>query len=331
MRILLVLVILATSLWGGYWFVGARALERAAGAFLDGAGGGAFRATHAGLSVAGFPNRFDLTATGIAVTDAGGAAGWSAPFVQIFALSYRPHHVIAVWPNAQTVTLPGGRVDIASDRMEASLVVEPGVALALDRSAFVVRGLRLGAEAGWQGALDEGRVGLRRTVGRANHYDLGLALTGIAPDPALRAALDPEGRLPDRLEAVTLDVELGLDAPLDRHALEGRPPRPRLIELREGRAVWGGMELRGAGRLEIGRDGLPEGRIVLRARDWRGMLGLAVAAGEVGPRVAPTWEGLLARLDEADGVDGWLELPLVFSAGRMSLGPLPLGPAPRLF
>lgn len=331
MRLLLALVLLGAGLWGGYWFLGARALERGAAAFLAETDRGGLRASHAGLAVAGFPNRFDLTATDIAVADASGLAGWSAPFLQIFALSYRPNHVIAVWPNAQTLTLPGERIELTSARMEASLVVEPGTDLALDRSAFVTRGLSLRGATGWTAALAEGRLGLRQTVGRANHYDLGLALAGFAPDPALRALLDPAGLHPAAVETLTLDVEVGLDAPLDRHALGGPPPRPTRIGLREGRAVWGGMELRGAGHFEIGPDGRPEGRIALRARDWRAMLGLAVAAGLVAPRVAPTWEGLLATLDEADGVEGWLELPLVLAGGRMSLGPFPLGAAPRLF
>jgi hypothetical protein len=330
MRILLVLVLAGATLWGGYWFAGSRALERSAAAFLAGPGSG-LRASHAGLSVSGFPNRFDLTATDIALTDAGGTAGWQAPFLQIFALSYRPNHVIAVWPNEQSITLPGERIAVASTRMEASLVVEPGTDLALDRTAFVARGLALTGASGWSAALAEARVALRQTVGRANHYDLGMALAGFAPDPALRARLDPAGQHPATVEVVSADIELGLDRPLDRHAMGGRPPQPRLIELREARAVWGGMEVRGSGRLDIGADGTPEGRIVLRARDWRAMLGIAVAAGSVTPRVAPTWEGLLAQMDAADGVEGWLELPLVFRRGRMSLGPLPLGPAPRLF
>ena len=77
-------------------------------------------------------------------------------------------------------------------------------------------------------------------------------------------------------------------------------------------------------------EGLAEGRIELRLSNWRKAIPVAVALGLVTPEVAPTWENVFAVLSEQSASPEDLDLPLVFQRGRMSLGPLPLGPAPRL-
>lgn len=330
MRALLAVVLLAMLAWGGYWFVGARAVERGAEAFLAESRENGLAIEVGDLGVAGFPNRFDLTATGLALHDPASGFGWEAPFFQLFALSYRPNHLIAVWPDRQSLETPHGPLAIASDRMQASAVFQPGLALLLDRTAFVADAVEITLPGGGAARLAEARAALRGTVGRANHYDLGVALTGLAPDPELLARLDPGSALPPAIESVTLDAELALEGPIDRAALQGAPPGLRALEIRESRLAWGEIELRGTGRLTLLPDGLPEGRIELRVQGWRRLLTLAVAAGLVPERTAPTWEGMLAQMVETAGSAPWLELPLVFAGGRMSLGPLPLGPAPRL-
>jgi hypothetical protein len=52
--------------------------------------------------------------------------------------------------------------------------------------------------------------------------------------------------------------------------------------------------------------------------------------GLVQPEVAPTVERMMETMAASSGDPQVLDLPLKFSSGRMSLGPLPLGPAPRM-
>ena len=54
MRRLIWAVLAVSGLWGGYWFVGSTALERAARDWLAAAAPGV---TAASVDVAGFPNR----------------------------------------------------------------------------------------------------------------------------------------------------------------------------------------------------------------------------------------------------------------------------------
>jgi hypothetical protein len=94
--------VVAATAWGAYWFVGARALDRRVAAVL---------AEHPAAEaesyqIRGFPNRFDLTVNAPRIQ--AGALQWQAPFLQVMALSYRPHHVIVVLPHDQTAQIAGG-------------------------------------------------------------------------------------------------------------------------------------------------------------------------------------------------------------------------------
>jgi hypothetical protein len=57
---------------------------------------------------------------------------------------------------------------------------------------------------------------------------------------------------------------------------------------------------------------------------------ILVAAGTVRPELARTAETMLEGLAKQSGDPEVLKLPLVLKDGWMSLGPLPLGPAPAL-
>ena len=101
MRALVWVVIAVAVTWGGYWFVGARALETGAQAWFQAQTEAGLVAERSDLSVSGFPNRFDLTVTDLRLADPDAGFGWTAPFVQILSLSYKPWHIIAAFANQQ--------------------------------------------------------------------------------------------------------------------------------------------------------------------------------------------------------------------------------------
>ncbi len=328
MRWLLALILGAAVLWGGYWFIGARAVERGATAWFAQSGG---TAQAGAISVAGFPNRFDLTVTAPEVFDPRTGLGWQAPFLQIFALIYRPHHLIAVWPETQTIQTPMETLQIASDRMRASVVLEPGRALQLDRAALAAEGLEINVTpaltdgfAPWSVAATEMRLAGRQVAGRPNQHDLGLEITGLAPAPGLIDAAD----LPGAMDQLLVEARVTLDRSV--RLTDTTPPRPEVVEVRNLFARWGSAELHGNGTLTVEDDGTLTGRIDLRADDWRQILSIAVALRLIRPEVAPTWEAGLQMLAQQNEPESRITLPLVFNRGAVSLGPLPLGAGPRL-
>ncbi|MFN3642295.1 MAG: DUF2125 domain-containing protein [Gemmobacter sp.] len=314
------------ALWAGWWWIAATTVERSAAAWFAALGDAGWDARQGGLSVAGFPSRLDLTVTAPQLYDPVQQVGWTGAFAQVLALAYRPWHVIAALPPDQTIRLGEAELRLTSDRLRASLVVAPSPALTLERIAIEGDGLRLAVANGAAVAasLRAGTRGVGGGEGGGGRvHDAALALAGLRLD----APLPPEAPAGDA--SLRLEMRLTFSDPLDRHAPRTRP-RVLALDLAEGRLVWGPMVLAAQGSLRADAAGLAEGRIEITADDWPRALALATAAGLVDPGLAPTWAAMAGALSDAAGTPGRVAIPLILGNGRMSLGPLPIGPAPRL-
>ena len=323
------IVLAAAVLWGGYWFVGARATEQAVGQWFAAQTGDGLTARHSGLKVRGFPNRFDLTITEPRLTKPAVGLGWSAPFVQIFSMTWKPWHLIAALPQEQTLTLPDQSLAISSTQMQGSLILIPGLDLTLDRITSVADGLAIASNAGWQVSATSARLATRRAPDNSLSHEIGAELTTLTPDAAFRIALQPLSDLPEQIDRMRLDAVIRLSAPIDRH-LGNTQPSPQEIMVKEALILWGDLVVSGKGTIAPASDGLAEGRIEIRVQNWRQLVPVLVAANLITPQVTDTVTRAMELLAEQDGSPETLDVPLVFRQGRMSLGPIPLGPAPRL-
>jgi len=318
---LLVVAVIATTGWGGYWFVGARAMDRAVSAVL--AGNPAISAeSH---SLRGFPNRFDLTLNAPQVVQ--GGMQWRAPFVQFFALSYRLNHVIAVFAHDQQFAMPGQELSLHTEDMRASLVMAPGLSLALERFALVAEAPAL------QNALETHRADTARLASEAlepQRHRLVIELENVFPDPAAMGTLDPQNHWPRRFDVVRLEGEAGFDRPLDRHALEGVPPRLTEMALTGARLVFEGSAITARGRLVPDAQGLLSGEVVVEIRGWRALMRRARDAG-----LMPAEHDMLATMALQSMTDpenpDRLEAPLTVRAGDIMLGPVVLGTIPPIY
>ena len=94
---------------------------------------------------------------------------------------------------------------------------------------------------------------------------------------------------------------------------------------------WGDMVISANGEVSPAADGTAEVRIELRVQNWRELVPVLVAAGLVTAEVSPTVTRARELLSEQGANPDVLDIPLVMQSGRMTLGPLPLGPAPQMF
>lgn len=330
MRKLTVFVLVIFGLYAGYWFVGSAAVERGLNTWLADRQDDAWLVEYSDLNTRGFPSRFDTTITDIELVDTQNGLAWSAPFFQLLALSYRPTHVIAVWPNEQLIATPYEEIVVTSTEMKASAVVEAGTSLPLDRSVLEVSDLALTSDLGWSATVRDGQLATRRIDTLENGHEVNITANGVRPPEALLSFLDPADLLPNQVKTLQVDVSLGFDAPWDRFALEQKRPQITVLELNDLKAKWGDLDLRAAGALTVNRRGVPTGEITLKARNWREMLEILIQTG-----VIPEGSELLATralevLAEMSDNPKTLDAPLTFRNGRISLGLIPLGPAPRL-
>ncbi|MFZ5963443.1 DUF2125 domain-containing protein [Thalassococcus sp. BH17M4-6] len=308
---LLVAVVVAGLGWSAFWFWQANALrseiaDRFAEARADG-----WQADYDDLSVGGFPNRLDTTLTGVELRSPDGNTGWSAPFFQVLQLSYKPGHLIAVWPDDHTLIRNGQTYYIAGQNQRGSLVFD-----AEDRV------IRANAEASVLTVTPAEERPMEIT-------GLNAALEQVPADPmAYRLGIQAGTLGAPGQEAPARDMELDLTAHLTGPILTrpGDPPQPRRIELRTLKQTLPPMTLRIDGDLDVDKGGRMDGALRLQASDWRAYL------DKTGAGTGPAQDlvrGVVEVVTLMSGGDE-LDVTLRLDDGQMSVGLLPLGPAPRL-
>lgn len=330
MKKLLAAVLLLALLWSGYWLIASSGTRAGFEAWFEARRAAGWQADYSDLSVGGYPNRLDVTLEDPALADPETGLAWRAPFLQVFALSYRPNHVIVAFPDTQTIGSPRQRFDLESESMRASMVMTPGTDLAFERANLASEALRISPEGGAPTTLTGLNAALKREGGEDSaDYRLAFNADGLAPP--LPEGVSLSGDLPRSFKTFRADATLGFSRPWDISAIEESRPQPRRIKLHLAEAEWGTLRLAAAGTLDIGRGGTPQGTLTLKARNWRDILELAKASRTLPPGLADQIAEGLALIARLSGNPETLDIPLTFSSGLTKIGPVPLGPAPRIF
>ena len=324
MRFLLWAVLGLGVLWGGYWVVGSRVWDREVNAWFDAQEASGRVIGREAVSVAGFPSRFDVTVTAPFVMDEATGWGWKAPFLQVFSMTWKPWHLIAVVAPTQEVTTPSGRVVTVTSDIRASLQMRPGLDLALDQMVVDAKKLSFTSE-GWSMAAGRIELAAAADASRLNGVRLGVQADDLTLDPAI-AALVPD--LGPVISGVHLDATVQLSMPVDRHLTP--EAEVTAVHLAEAHVTWGDLAVSGKGDVTRALDGRAEGEIALSIANWQALPDALVALGAMPDSMRP-WVTRALRLLAAGASDpGLLEVPLTFKNGRMALGTLPLGAAPML-
>jgi hypothetical protein len=325
MRALTWIVGILAVLWSGYWFVGARAIEAGAIDWFTTQNASGMIAEYGTLNVAGFPNRFDLTITDVNVGNPVTGVQWRTPLVTVFAMTWKPWHLIAILGSEQRIELSDQSLVITTGDARTSVVFQPTTDLGLSRLSASATQANVVSSLGWTVAADVAELHTRLNPTATNAHDIAIDATNLVPDAALLA----NTALPAQIAHIRLRATAMFSAPIDRNAAD---TQPRLTGWRvdEGSILWGNLTVATKGEIAANADGLAEGRIEIAIKGWRLAVPAMVNAGLVKPDVAPTIENLLNAMASQSGDPETLILPLVFANGRGTLGPLPLGPAPRL-
>lgn len=322
MRAVLWMVVLAMAAWAGWWWFATQTATRGAEQWFAAQRSAGHAAGYAGLERSGFPNRIDLTFRAPYLADAAGDWGWRSEFLQTFALSYRPWHLIAAFAPEQEFTTPAGPLRLHAGRLQSSLVLVPGADLALDRFRLAGSDLRLtGVAPAEIGTLT---LASQPAPDRLLAHQIGLDLRALTLDPTVAAALP--AAIPAQIGQISLDGTVQLSAALDRHIATSRPAVTR-IDLRAARLDWGPLQIHATGTLSPDAYGLAAGTLELRVTGARHLPALAGALGLATPAALPAWENVVNSL-APEGQP--LDLALRLDQGVIRLGPMILGPAPRL-
>ncbi|GAA6181407.1 DUF2125 domain-containing protein [Shimia sp. NS0008-38b] len=328
MKRLAYLILIAAMAWSGFWLAGYWGVTTAFPAWFDARQNDGWVAEYDELSVAGYPSRLDSTFTNITLADPRTGVAWEAPFFQLFALTYRPNHLIAVWPDTQTLATPTEKLDITSGDMRASLVLDAGTDLTLSRTNLAITDLGIASSADWQLSAKSVTVAMHRDEENPTRYRIAFNADDLTPP----AGFDlPDGvDLPRSFSSFKADLTADFDQPWDRTAIETARPQPVTLDLTLAEIVWGDLQLNAAGSVTVDSSGYPTGEVTIRAVNWREILAVARQSAKVSPSVVDTLEQALGFVAQLSGNGRELDIPLTFRGGATRLGPLPIGPAPRL-
>jgi hypothetical protein len=320
MRKLTFIVLCVAALYAGYWAMAKRGLDAALDSTITAAEGLGWQIDYADLNTAGFPSRFDMTAQDFQITSPDGSFAYQAPFVQTFALSYRPNQIIAVFPPVQTMRVGPEDAVIATDNMRARVALAANTAL--DLRSFTAEGAAVKLKGNqWQASVETALIGVKPDGPAANTYAAYINLNGVALPSLLGMNVKDA--------TFVLDGRVTLDRPLDRFAVANwmvAPPAIEQINVTSLDVTFGNQHVSGIGDLVVDTTGMPTGQIDLKMTGWRDILALLVEAGVVDQGRVPLITGIVGMLS---GPDGAVNLPLLFQNGQMLLGPVPLGPSPR--
>ncbi|MEM9428541.1 MAG: DUF2125 domain-containing protein [Pseudomonadota bacterium] len=331
MRLLFVVVLIFSAGWSGYWYVGATVQKSAIETWLDDQTGRSPRVRAGQVTTTGYPNRFDIILTELAVEEPA-AWQWQTPELRIYALSYQPNRIIATLPPAQTLSLGTEEVRIATSRLAASVHFGPTLSLPLRESIFETADLAL-TSADWEATLARAQFSVRESPQEAappNAYDVAIDVDDLRLPRQLLAEIDPGGRLPETLSAIEARLTPVFDSPWDRFAAEGAPPELTSVEIERATLAWGQIRIEASGDLDVDRLGRADGRLRVSATNWREMLSLAEDAALIEPDQTRAISRALDLLARTSGSPDTLNIPLAFSGGRTRIGPIPIGPAPQL-
>jgi hypothetical protein len=330
MNRLIVWILIVAGVWMGLWAAGSVFYEKQLQGWIEQRRAQGWAADVADLKVRGFPNRFDTTLSEVTMADPATGVAWSAPFVQFLSLAYKPHQLIAVLPERHLFSTPLQTMTISHEKAQGSLFLQPQSTLPLNRAVFVIDRLLVSSSLGWEVGLAEGRFAAEADAAAENGYRIGAEILRLTPSRETRDRLDPAGVLPSTIDAMRLDASLRFTAPWDRFAIEQSRPQVTSIDLDDLSASWGSITFRAAGDLLIDEYGVPEGRITVKAVEWRRLLEMAVGTGLVASSFLPVLERALEVMASLEGSPETLDAPLTFQRGLITLGPIPLGPAPRI-
>lgn len=330
MRKLLGFLLLLVAVACGGWFVWAGVMDRGLSGWLEARRADGWAADASAIETTGFPAQFQTRIENLNLADPETGLAWQISELLLRSDSLRPTDITAILPDSFHVASPLERIQVRSETLNASLAVDPAPDLGLKRADVTLGAIELSSTSGWDAALESGGLLLARAGDDPLTQQITFTAQNLRPAQPLRLALDPTGLMPEIVETLQLNATARFDREWDRRAIEERRPQITNLDLQRVEAVWGAARLEVAGTLDVDENGIPTGRITVRATNWRDMLTLAENAGLVPEPFVQTVENVLEGLAGLGGRPDTIDTPLTFQNGLVSFGPFPLGRAPRL-
>ena len=328
-----VLVVLFCAGWSAWWYTQAKGWEAGISSWLEAQRGQGWQAETSAVEVTGFPLDFNLEARDMALADPRAGWAWTMPMLKLDSAPTTPTRYAASLPGEKIWAVPGDRMVINSDRMEALVDLRPGLSLELRTVSADIEAFSLAAQSGWTAGAKVLNVNVAERdedLGPENAYDLRLTGQTIKLPKQIVAWIDPTGWLRPSVDALTIKGHAAFDEPLDRHVVEQGQLSLRALTLREAGFEWGKMRLVVKGAIEVDDAGYPVGKFEIQAREWRQMIRLVRNIGIIDHQTSLDIANAVEFVTALTGSGDSLSVPLNFSGRKLRIGPIAIADALRL-
>jgi len=324
-------IVILAILCGGWWAIASTGLQRGISKWFDARRAEGWQADVARIDKKGFPLQLHAQLTDVALADPETGLAVSMTTLDLSAPIY--------WPGYVTVTLPETPITLASAALRATLTaadakadlrLRPGTALQLQSLGFAGKAWAIDTAVGSVAGGDSIAVSMTQQTKGQPVYDVRIDAGSLTPGAIPRAFLGLSEDWPLAFDTVTGAMSVTFDKVWDRSAVERRRPQPRVIDLQNMQFVWGPVEILATGNVTVDDAGLATGTVSVKAENWPAMVDMAQSAGYLRPDIRPQVEQMLGGLAQMSGRTDGLDLTISLKEGRMSMGFIPLGRAPRI-
>ncbi|WP_424831325.1 DUF2125 domain-containing protein [Ruegeria sp.] len=330
MRRLIRVFIFVAIVWSAYWFIAGYGLRTAITSWFDQQQEQGWQADFSNVETAGYPAHHATRLTNPALADPVNGTAWSAEWIEFQSPAIWPgRQVLRFADTPQRLSYFDQTATILADALQAELQLQPGVALTLEKMALSSRAWSV-TDDGQPLAAGDTLFLIMEQTETPETYVIAARADGFTPGDNLRDLMRSAKSLPQAFETLELDVTTTFDKPWDRSALEQGRPQPVAIDLQLAEVKWGELRLFATGQLDVDDQGIPTGEIAVKAENWRDMIAMANAAGALPDQAVDPVTRALNFMAGLGGNPNALDMQLNFRDGFVALGPLPLGPAPRL-
>lgn len=324
------LLVIVALIWGVWWYVATGSMQSSMNAWLQERRAEGWQADTRGLTRAGFPLRIGSAVDGLTLDDPETQSSLFVPQLTLSTPIYWPGHATVRLPaEPVTLTTPQWILTLTTGGAEAALRLYPGPSLQLEAMHGNASDVTLD--------LVEGRLlsvkDLSTVIQQSDSpqtYDIDFVGTEFAPGSLIREALRLPDAWPDAFETLLADMTVSFGRPWDRSALEDSRPQPRAVKVDRVEAIWADLRISLTAELQVAEGGVLSGRLKVKAENWQRMLDLATASGALSPQARPQIESGITLLSGLSGSSDALDLDITIENGRMRMGFIPLGTAPRL-
>lgn len=316
--------------WSLYWAAAGWWVQNSITTWFSDQAARGWYADYADVTLSGYPTRHITTLESPALADPATGTAWQAQRLMFDNRAIWPGHVTVRFADApQRLSYFEQTLTLVTDAMAADLRLHPGLALELEQMS-----LNSGP---WSVTEEDDPLARAETLVLSKNqleapevYAITARAEAFRPGDRLRRVADVTQTLPEAFETLELEATITWDKPWDRSAVEIARPQPRHVKLRLAEAKWGALAVLAAGEFTVDDAGIPEGTITIKAENWRDMLAIATEAGVLPEQAVGPAERTLSFLEGLGGNPNALDLRLNLRGGAVALGPIPLGPAPRL-